>query len=597
MKLDDYLITTYVGDASRSLPWSDDEAADVDLPGGWVVERQDGRLRFRDLGEKEAENTAPDDIEIEEPLPGEKAIVELPAPAKWPKRALGVELRRIHPMRPVYADQAQWAAQPVGLAPNLLCMFYGQRYFLIHFRPVGSKMTVRIGNIEIFAYERSASGYVVYAKQPEVKIKIGHRKEPLDINRATHVSVASFFNATFVLGVHWWRFRLVPTPDSLPALESDESEDQFRERQRLKNGILAFLALFAILAAGLFVASFFAPRTEKKVVAEVTLKAPKIIPVAATPPPIPTPKPTPAPTPAPTPIPPPPPKPEPPKPQPKPKAPPKPQREQPAPRRSSAPKKAPPASAPRPPEKSAAPPRSGPPTPNAAPTAPDTSKADHLAAQQQAQQQQLIKSLSFLSTSSKRSVADPTAYEKKGRFTDTPMAGGLTSSSNALDKIAKGAAGDGNISTSSSRAISSAVNFGTGAKGKGLNEVQGKVSLGDLSGSGSPGSIGGSSLEVSGPGELSDREIEKALAKFLSRFQFCYEKALLTDSSLGGTVVVQWSVGATGRATKPTVLKSQIPNKAMQGCITKVLLDVPFPPPRGGTVIVKKTFSFSSSAL
>ena len=130
--------------------------------------------------------------------------------------------------------------------------------------------------------------------------------------------------------------------------------------------------------------------------------------------------------------------------------------------------------------------------------------------------------------------------------------------------------------------------------------MQGKVSLTELvSKDGNPGDAlgGGKGLELSGPGELSESEIEKALAKFLSRFQYCYEKALLTDSGLSGNLVVQWDVTVAGRADNSRVVKSQLNSKDLHACVMKVLGDVPFPKPKGGSVTVKKTFSFTSSSM
>ena len=213
--------------------------------------------------------------------------------------------------------------------------------------------------------------------------------------------------------------------------------------------------------------------------------------------------------------------------------------------------------------------------------------------------QQMVKSLGFLSTSSKRASKDPAKYEQKeGRFTDTPTVGGDVSKSTSLDKIVKDAPGDGSIHTNSSRTVSSSVDFGP-RKGKGLNDVQGKVSLGELYASGGKlgESIGGNGLSISGPGQISDGEIEKALAKYLQRFQFCYEKALLSDSSLGGKIVVQWTISTSGSGQSPKVLSSQMNNKDLHGCISKVIKEIPFPKPKGGTVQVKKTFAFSSSSL
>ncbi|OFZ16213.1 MAG: hypothetical protein A2Z20_00205 [Bdellovibrionales bacterium RBG_16_40_8] len=129
--------------------------------------------------------------------------------------------------------------------------------------------------------------------------------------------------------------------------------------------------------------------------------------------------------------------------------------------------------------------------------------------------------------------------------------------------------------------------------------MQGRVSLNDLASAGSRGESlgGGSGIELSGPGEISESAIEKALSKFLSRFQYCYEKALLSDAGLSGNIVIQWDITTSGSAKNSRVVKSQLDSKQLQGCITGVLSEVPFPKPKGGSVTVKKTFSFTSSSI
>lgn len=196
-------------------------------------------------------------------------------------------------------------------------------------------------------------------------------------------------------------------------------------------------------------------------------------------------------------------------------------------------------------------------------------------------------------------MADSPDYDasKKTKFANTAVVGGAVAKSDVLDKLATSAPGDGNIKTKSGRGTKSDITF---KDAKGLNDVQGKVSLDHLySENGEPGAglSGGKSIEMSGPGTISEALIEKALAKFLNRFQYCYEKALLTDASLGGNLVVQWTITTAGRATESKVVKSQLNNADLHKCVLKVLGEVPFPQPKGGAVQVKKTFAFSSASI
>jgi hypothetical protein len=178
--------------------------------------------------------------------------------------------------------------------------------------------------------------------------------------------------------------------------------------------------------------------------------------------------------------------------------------------------------------------------------------------------------------------------------------GGLPGTTSAISQMAKENTGDGVIATRGARNIASASGV-AGGHGKGLNEVQGKVSLNALYGSGSGDELaaaaGGGGMSVSGPGQLSDSAIEKALAKYLQKFQYCYEKALLADSTLGGVVQIQWTINMGGSVSDARIVRSAMNNSALHSCLLGVLSRITFPSPTGGAVTVKKPFKFTSSSI
>lgn len=595
MRSEDYLITTSVGNVSRKIVWHSDKAAFIDLPGGWEIEKVNGQIRIRDLAEEDIDRQLESALLIDTPYEGSSENFKLPPSKAWQKRALNIELHRLKPMQAVYMVKPQSHMLPVS-GRQQLCAFYGQRYFLIRYRPVGASYKIMLGKVEIFNYGKSPSGTVhVWSAQDELKVKLDGKKIPVRVGQMLEMPEQEFFAATFVLGVHWWRFRMVPTPDALPPLETDESEEDLQEKKRFKTSAIGFLSFFLLASIAIYIFTLLHPPPPKIVKADVFIKQPKLIP------PLEAPKPPPPP-------------PEPPQPekivkQPEPHKKPKPKPEAP---KKVVHKKQPPhkpkhiaeskAAKPKPVNAKKAEPAPKPvvtkkqPTPK--PSAnPGPTAAQIKAAEQAAQQAQLVKSLGFLSSSSKRPSVDASNYEKKGKFSNNPMVGGVASKSNVLDKMANEAPGDGTIKTRSARNFSAEVKFG---KGKGLNDVQGKVSLGELySKDGTPGESigGGKGIELSGPGEMAESLIEKALSKYLSRFQYCYEKALLSDASLGGNLVVQWDITTAGKTASPRVLQSQLNNKDLHACVLKVLKEVPFPKPKGGLVTVKKTFSFTSSTL
>jgi hypothetical protein len=159
--------------------------------------------------------------------------------------------------------------------------------------------------------------------------------------------------------------------------------------------------------------------------------------------------------------------------------------------------------------------------------------------------------------------------------------------------------GDTNITTKSARTLAGNIQFGDShSRGKGLNTVQGRVASKDLYDPNAK--IGGAmsgGLSMSGPGNVNESEIEKALSKFMSKFQYCYEKALLSNPSLGGNVVFKWTIESGGKTKNPKVVKTQMNDAQLNTCIGDVLKQVPFPKPKGGSVDITKTFTFSSATL
>lgn len=614
-KSEDFLITTSVGDRTRKFVWKGDHPVELDLPLGWSLEEVNGQFRVSDLSLPYEERLA-DAIVFDPPEMGGKQLLDLPAARGNARhRAVGVEITHLRHARPVYLSTPGSTNNLQIGVPMQLTLYYGQRYFMIACEATRPERRVGLGGREIFAYGKTAEGYWVTSASNGLRIKVGGKSTELVKGQTYHLTKDFLFSGTLIWGVHWWRLRMAPTPDAQPPIETTETEAVAGERRRMQLSIGAFGAAFAFACFAIIGLSLNQPEKPHIIATQVELKTPKLIPPSPTKKPdppkpvvvVPPPKPPPV-----VKVEPPKPKPQPvvkaePKPKPKPvKAPPKkvaakkpspkPVAKAPAP---APPKPQPPKGAPKIAEKG--------PTPLAVPKPP--APPDHTgeaaaqkAAQAAAQKQQLLQKLSFLSTSDRRVKVDPEAYKaKEGKYSNSPVAVGAdVSTTTNLDKVVKGASGDGNIKTNSSRSISSAVDFGD-AKGKGLNDVQGKVSSRELASSG--GNIGdvlGGELgvEMSGAGQLDSGAVEAALAKFLQRFQFCYEKALLTTPTLAGKVRLQWTISTAGRASgKPKILSSQLNDKGLHDCLGKVLNEIPFPKPKGGAAIAEKTFSFSSRSL
>lgn len=616
----DYLLTLTLDGVARKIVWNDNTPLDLDHPKGWTLAKINEVISIYDSTEHNLEKRIATTVTL--PLnKKDKTTLTLPSPVNGKRRAtLTLSINPLTPLQPPY-KQVGVDGHTNTQAPLQLLMYHGIRYFLLKYRPVGGKLTAKSGQEQIFSYSRSPQGFTVTALTTNISIKTKGKKQPLPVGAPRLIPDSEFYSSVIIHGIYWWRFRAVISPNALSPLEEDETEDEERENRRFRITTQSVVAFLMVLFCGAYAYNYLYPKKPEPVITKVELKAPKVIPhkIAEI-------KPTPTPVPIPEPV-----KKEvvkkePPKKQ-KPekvvkKEPVKPKKVAKAKPAPKAPvKKAPPVKqvakkAPvkevQKPKKIAAPQVAAKPAPVAAPPAPvhkakeNSPKPGVVAKKSEAppapdENAQVLKSLSFLSSGSKNpkkgGVAKYDKAAKKDFMTAPALGGGSIDSSNVLDKLSA-SSGDTNIKTKSSRTIAADTGFGS-PKGKGLNDVQGKVSLTELySGGGSGGGFSeGVGISISGPGELSEGEIEKALAKYIARFQFCYEKSLLSDSTLSGNIRLQWTITTSGKANDTKVLNSQLNNEALHRCIVKVLKDIPFPRPKDGPVTAKKTFSFKSTAL
>jgi hypothetical protein len=609
----DYLVTASIGNITRTMVWNDSELLPLDFPVGWTLGRVGDNICLFDQSLPDIK-TIEKEARVTKKLTGaQRMMVVLPPAHKGhPKRSLGLTVVPLEPLKPPYM-QTSPDAYDVPNVPRQLMMYHGIRYFLVKYRPVGQHLTTLAGGNPVFTYSRLPQGYSVTTHVQGVQFKFQGKKHVLPPGAPRVFTQNEFFTAVFIHGISWWRFRAVQTPESMPPIEKEDSEEELQDQRRFK---IVSQVVLSLLFSVFILTTIFKKDEAPISVTTIKLTPPKVIPhkeiVEIPPPKPPEPPPVPVPVvekvvekePPPKPIEPPkvvekkPPKPEkvvekkPLPPQPKKVAKKQPTPPAPAPVAAPAPKVAkvkPPVATPPPQVKASTPPATGVVAKKTEPPPPDQSA-------------QLLKSLSFLSSGAK----DPKKggvekYAKNTQqkdFMASPTLGGGSKDSKVLDSMSS-ANGDSSIKTRSSRDVSSEVGFGSQA-GKALNSVQGKVSLNQIySGGGDAGSFAseGSGIAISGPGDLSEAEIEKALQKYLSKFQFCYEKALISDNTLGGNLRLQWNIGTSGGVSEAKVILSQMKNEGLHSCVLGVLKQVHFPSPRGGAVTAKKTFSFKASSI
>ena len=270
---EEYVVETKIGRAVHALVWSCDHAMDLDLPNGWCVAREGDKLIFRDQANPDQEL-----VHIEDVADGQTRTLRLPSSLVGRRsRPLTVSLKKLKAPRPVYVQNPRVAALQTR-APRQLCAFYGQRYFLIHYRPVGARYAVVQNSMPLFAFTKSANGYSLVARGSGVQVHVSGRKHALNAGGTLELSELDFFRATVVQGIHWWRFRMVPTPDGQPPLESDESDDDLREATRQQYSGVGFLSLVAVILFATYLVARLTPPPPKVIKTEVTLQQPKVFP-------------------------------------------------------------------------------------------------------------------------------------------------------------------------------------------------------------------------------------------------------------------------------------------------------------------------------
>jgi len=82
--------------------------------------------------------------------------------------------------------------------------------------------------------------------------------------------------------------------------------------------------------------------------------------------------------------------------------------------------------------------------------------------------------------------------------------------------------------------------------------------------------------------------IRRVIARGRSQIKYCYEKQLVVDPSLTGTVTVKFTIDASGQVVSAT---AQGMHGGVAACVANVMRSMRFPQPQGG-VIVQVTYPF-----
>jgi Ca-activated chloride channel homolog len=111
-------------------------------------------------------------------------------------------------------------------------------------------------------------------------------------------------------------------------------------------------------------------------------------------------------------------------------------------------------------------------------------------------------------------------------------------------------------------------------------------------GLGSAGRIMGRAMVM---GSLDRSQIQRTITRNIRSIQACYEKALKSNPSLYGKIVVSFTIGPKGTVTSARIVSATIADYQMQADLLAVIGRMKFPKPAGGgSITVSYPFIFSS---
>lgn len=146
---------------------------------------------------------------------------------------------------------------------------------------------------------------------------------------------------------------------------------------------------------------------------------------------------------------------------------------------------------------------------------------------------------------------------------------------------------------------------GRGGGGEGFGRVHGLGKVDTGGGKGVSAKIGGKkkkkvkarvSRGAAKVGQFCAKSnIQAVVGRGSGGIKYCYEKALQTNPSLSGKVIISWTVNLQGQVVKSFVASSTLNNKEVESCMTRVVKRWRFDPPKGGHCIIQFPFTFKGA--
>jgi hypothetical protein len=96
-------------------------------------------------------------------------------------------------------------------------------------------------------------------------------------------------------------------------------------------------------------------------------------------------------------------------------------------------------------------------------------------------------------------------------------------------------------------------------------------------------------------GSLPAMVIQDVVREMLPELRFCFEWQLTQHPELGGRVTMEFTIGEDGRVSEPSVAEDALGDETVTACFAHVISGLRFPPPEGGSVLVRYPFTLANS--
>ncbi len=139
----------------------------------------------------------------------------------------------------------------------------------------------------------------------------------------------------------------------------------------------------------------------------------------------------------------------------------------------------------------------------------------------------------------------------------------------------------------------SGISGGLGTRGKGGGNSN--YGAGGLGGKGNV-SVDPGGAEESFEGSIDREAVRRAIRAILNEIKNCYERRLQSNSSLGGKVVIRFTIGDQGRVRQASTKSTTLNDATVENCVATRIRAQRFPDPPEGTVAeVDYPFVFDSN--